>query len=148
MKILFVFALFLLTSSMHVSAEPPLVDPPDLRNIQFPEGQPPVDGDFQPTGEMLSNLEEAAGLLRMAKNMSVNVTGSTDSKECAAAECVALGMRRAKFVYDWLDRHGVERRRLGKISSTGSDSAIASNTTDDRRFNRRVEFEILSESSN
>jgi outer membrane protein OmpA-like peptidoglycan-associated protein len=128
------------------SAGTPSADIPDVPDVRFPEGQPISTGNFEPSSELLTSMNGALDVFNNFPKMSVNVVGHTDSKECAGAACAELGLRRAHYVYDWLDLHGVDRKQLGTVVSIGTDAPVLSNDSEDARLSRRVSFDVLPES--
>ena len=122
------------------------VDVPDIPDVRFPEGQPIATGNFEPSPELLISINGAMEVFNRFPKMKVNIIGHTDSKECMGAACADLGLRRAHYVYDWLDVHGVDRVQLGTVITAGSDTPVLSNDNEDRRLSRRVSFDLLSES--
>ncbi|MCK6549573.1 OmpA family protein, partial [Myxococcota bacterium] len=93
---------------------------------------------------LLDNV--AAVILRHPEVKKVRVEGHTDDVGDDAAN-LALSDRRAKAVVDYLVAKGVERSRL-EAQGFGETQPLESNkTTAGRATNRRVEFEVVGETS-
>ena len=74
--------------------------------------------------------------------LRIEISGHTDNQGNAAAN-VILSRNRAKSVYDFLIRTGIEANRLS-YEGYGQAKPIASNETEEgRQLNRRTEFIIL-----
>ncbi len=131
---------------LRASAGTPTADVPDVPDVRFPEGLPVATGNFEPSPELLTSINGALEIFNSFPKLKVNVVGHTDSKECAGNACAELGLRRAHYVYDWLDVHGVDRTQLGTVVSVGSNAPILSDGNEDRRLSRRVSFDVLPES--
>jgi outer membrane protein OmpA-like peptidoglycan-associated protein len=132
---------------LRASAGTPSADVPDIPDVRFPEGQPMATGNFEPSSELLTSINGALEAFNRFPTMNVNIVGHTDSKECAGTACADLGLRRAQYVYDWLDLHGVDRKHLGTVLSVGSATPVLSSESEDRRLSRRVSFDVLPESN-
>jgi outer membrane protein OmpA-like peptidoglycan-associated protein len=134
------------TACSSASAGTPTADVPYIPDVRFPDGQPIATGNFEPSPELLTSINGALEIFNSFPKLKVNVVGHTDSKECAGNACADLGLRRAHYVYDWLDVHGVDRTQLGTVVSAGSDVPVLSDDSEDRRLSRRVSFDVLPES--
>jgi outer membrane protein OmpA-like peptidoglycan-associated protein len=132
--------------SLEALAGSPTADVPDVPDVRFPEGQPIATGNFEPSPELLTSINGALEIFNSFPKLKVNVVGHTDSKECAGSVCAELGLRRAHYVYDWLDLHGVDRIQLGTVITAGSDAPVLSDDNEDHRLSRRVSFDVLPES--
>lgn len=132
---------------LRASAGTPTADVPDIPDVRFPEGQPIATGNFEPSPELLTSINGDLEVFNRFPKLKVNVVGHTDSKECTGTACADLGLRRAQYVYDWLDLHGVDRMQLGTVKTVGADVPILSNDNEDRRLSRRVSFDVLRESN-
>ncbi|MFN7982795.1 MAG: OmpA family protein [Vicinamibacterales bacterium] len=84
-------------------------------------------------------LDEVAGVLKGAPQLSVTIEGHTDNVGDAAANR-ALSEARARAVVQWLGQHGIEQSRL-HAEGFGPDRPVAPNTTSEGRArNRRVDI--------
>jgi hypothetical protein len=70
----------------------------------------------------------------------LRVEGYTDTKECSGSDCVALSLRRAQAVHDWLLAQGVPPSRLSPAYGYGSARPIADNATETGRASNRRAF--------
>ena len=71
----------------------------------------------------------------------LRVEGHTDSDGDDASN-QALSERRAQAVVDWLVSHGVERHRLLAVGCGERDPLVPNTTAENKRSNRRTEFDI------
>ena len=86
--------------------------------------------------EMLNNLKDFIE----QNNYELTIEGHTDSKGTDAYN-MALGMRRAIAVRDKLLEFGLDPSRILGVESRGESEPIATNDTEEGRFeNRRIEF--------
>lgn len=77
-----------------------------------------------------------------AEITKVSIEGHTDNRG-GAAHNKSLSQRRAQSVVKWLQKHGVDKKRLSS-KGFGLEKPIDSNDSDDgRQRNRRVEFQIV-----
>jgi outer membrane protein OmpA-like peptidoglycan-associated protein len=130
---------------LRATASTPSADVPDIPDVRFPEGQPIATGNFDASPELLTAINGALDIFNSFPKLKVNLVGHTDSKECTGTACAELGLRRAHYVYDWLDVHGANRTQLGTVITVGSDAPVLSDDTEDRRLSRRVSFDVLPE---
>ena len=106
-----------------------------LSNINFDFNSARLRADEQP------DLETVLSTLQANPNISVQVTGHTDSVGSKAYN-QSLSVQRAESVRSWLVSRGVAAERLS-VDGMGEDSPIASNETKEGRAeNRRVEFTV------
>jgi outer membrane protein OmpA-like peptidoglycan-associated protein len=90
----------------------------------------------------MAELDRAAKIMQDNPNVVLELQGNTDSVGSDAYN-KALGERRAKAAFDYLQSKGVNPSRL-KTVSFGSSKPVATNTTDaGRAQNRRVDLVIL-----
>ena len=86
--------------------------------------------------ELLRNVKDYAE----QNNLRLTIIGHTDSKGTDAYN-MALGMRRAIAVRDKLLEFGLDPSRILGVESRGESEPIATNDTEEGRFeNRRIEF--------
>jgi outer membrane protein OmpA-like peptidoglycan-associated protein len=136
---------------------PPPPPPPAPAKVTPPPPPPPPPAVKQPisfhsvtfdfaksdlTPEAKAELDRAAKIMQDNPDVTLELQGNTDSVGSAAYN-QALGKRRAKAVFDYLQAKGIDPNRL-KAVSFGEDKPVASNTTAaGRAQNRRVEMVIL-----
>ena len=86
--------------------------------------------------ELLRNVKDYAE----QNDFKLTIIGHTDSKGSDAYN-MALGMRRAVAVRDKLLEFGLDPSRILGVESRGESEPIATNDTEEGRFeNRRIEF--------
>jgi len=101
-----------------------------------------VDGEKMNESESY-DLKYIANMLNtyMEKG-TLEIIGHTDSKGSDAYN-MALGMRRAIAVRDKLIEFGLDPSRILGVESRGESEPIATNDTEEGRFeNRRIEFQF------
>lgn len=92
--------------------------------------------------EFSDELSQVAEILKEHPNVRLQVAGHTDSYGDYQYN-VALGLRRAQSVIDFLVQKGIDMNRLEKGTSS-EDLPIASNeTVQGRAYNRRVELNFI-----
>jgi outer membrane protein OmpA-like peptidoglycan-associated protein/tetratricopeptide (TPR) repeat protein len=107
-----------------------------LKNIFFDTDK----FELKPTSK--TELDKLQKLLTNNPKLRIEISGHTDNQGNAAAN-VILSRNRAKSVYDFLIRTGIEANRLS-YEGYGQAKPIASNETEEgRQLNRRTEFIIL-----
>lgn len=108
----------------------------DSRALNFDFDKSDVKERYYP---ILQNLKEYIE----TNNYDVTIIGHTDSKGSNEYN-IALGLRRAKSVRAKLIEFGVAPDRIRGAFSKGEEEPIASNSTDEGRFqNRRIEFRLV-----
>lgn len=108
-----------------------------LVNIEFDFGKSEIKG------ESVNDIEMIAESLKSNPKMKVKVSGHTDDKGSDDYN-MKLSLDRAKSVVGKLVEYGIERDRLDAIGY-GKSRPIAPNDNDEnRKRNRRTEFEIVS----
>lgn len=97
------------------------------------------------------NLSEKTKLARLRPHISINqhrieIVGHTDSTSHPSYN-LALGMRRAQIVADYLEL-SIWADNLVAVKSAGDSQPVASNQSEEgRQLNRRVEIRISSDST-
>jgi uncharacterized protein (TIGR03382 family) len=92
-------------------------------------------------------LDQVASVLNSAKQiLRVRVAGHTDDRGNDKKN-LELSRRRASSVLRYLTSHGVDAARLGSEGYGESEPITSNKTADGRAQNRRVEFQILEQSS-
>jgi len=108
-----------------------------LNNIFFMPSSSKLSSDSKP------ELDRIAAFFREHPTAQVEIGGHTNNG-CTEQYCIQLSTERAKSVYDYLIKAGIEPTRV-KFKGYGSAQPRYSNTTaEGQRMNRRVEFKILS----
>lgn len=107
-------------------------------NIEFETGSDIINE------KSYSLLDEVASYLNNNPNLTLEVSGHTDSKGSESLN-INLSQRRAAAIKEYLVSKGIQRSRLTAIG-LGSSKPVASNSTRmGRQQNRRVEFKFLEE---
>lgn len=107
-----------------------------LRNIFF------KTDSFNLLPESTAELDQLVRLLKKNKGMAVEISGHTDN-EGSVQYNLQLSERRARSVYDYLVKSGVDVRRL-RFRGYGSSKPVASNDTPEgRSLNRRTEMVVI-----
>jgi outer membrane protein OmpA-like peptidoglycan-associated protein len=107
-----------------------------LRNVHFPLGS-----DRFLTGSEV-DLERILRLLNEHPDLRIRLEGHTDATG-SPADNLALSLRRARAVQDWLLERGIAQTRM-ECQGYGQERPIADNDLPDgRQLNRRTEMVIL-----
>lgn len=93
------------------------------------------------TPESESELNKLKELLRTNPNISIQISGHTDSVGSAYANRV-LSVQRAKAVVEYLVAQGIDPNRLNYKGYGESKPVVDNDSPANRAKNRRVEFEI------
>ena len=94
-----------------------------------------------------ATLDQKIPLLNANPNLTIKVTGHTDSRGSDEYN-VALGQRRARAVRDYLVRNGIATARI-VIDSRGEEQPVAQGDDESAwSQNRRAEFEITAGGEN
>lgn len=80
-------------------------------------------------------------LLKEMPDVDVQIVGYTDDIGTAAYN-MALALRRAESVRDYMLGHGIDYRRLSVAGRGKSDPIVSNATPEGRAVNRRVEFVV------
>ncbi len=107
-----------------------------LKNIFF------ATGEWQLENKSKVELDKLIELMGQNKDLKLEISGHTDDigKDDANME---LSQKRAKSVYDYLVKAGIEARRL-TFTGYGETQFSVPNTSDkNRELNRRIEFKVL-----
>ena len=118
----------------------PVPEPPKEETFVFDSGRLNFDFDKSVVKpqyfELLRNVKDYAE----QNDLRLTIIGHTDSKGTDAYN-MALGMRRAIAVRDKLLEFGLDPSRILGVESRGESDPIATNDTEEGRFeNRRIEF--------
>jgi len=107
-----------------------------LRGINFDFDKAIIKPEFMPV------LDVAQGILKERPDLKVVIEGHTCSMGTDAYN-QKLSERRAKAVYDYLVKKGVNAAKLSTVG-LGEAQPMADNTTESgRELNRRVEFKLV-----
>jgi outer membrane protein OmpA-like peptidoglycan-associated protein len=121
-----------------VVANPILPLPKVLNRVQFRINST----DFEP--ESYAQLDSAALTLTNFPKLKILIKGHTSS-EGNADHNQRLSERRAEAVKDYLTKKGIAAYRLTSKGLGASQPISGENSEENRRLNRRIEFEIMSE---
>ncbi|MGE5317276.1 MAG: OmpA family protein [Chloroflexota bacterium] len=104
-----------------------------LRNIFF------ATDSFNLLPESKAELDHLVRLLNVNKGMAIEISGHTDNQGSVQYNQI-LSERRARSVFDYLIKAGIDLRRL-KFIGYGSSKPLSSNNTEEgRALNRRTEM--------
>jgi len=122
---------------------PPLPTPPPP--VRQPISFHSIHFDFDKSNlrpEARFELDRAVNIIQNHPNVVLELQGSTDSVGTPAYNR-ALGDRRARAVFDYLQSKGIDPNILNEVSF-GETKPVATNVTDaGRALNRRVDFVVL-----
>jgi outer membrane protein OmpA-like peptidoglycan-associated protein len=121
-----------------IVAKPVLSLPKVLNRVQFRVNST----DFDP--ESYPQLDSAALTLVRFSKLKILIKGHT-SAEGNAENNQRLSERRAEVVKDYLVKKGIAAARLTTKGLGASQPISPENSEENRRLNRRIEFEIMSE---
>lgn len=108
-----------------------------LKNVFFDTDK------FDLKEESKAELNKLVALLKANPKMKIEIGGHTDNTGNKQKN-ITLSQNRAKSVYDYLVKNGIDAARLS-YKGYGDSQPIADNKTDEgRRQNRRTEFTIMS----
>lgn len=112
---------------------PPAAKPIALRNVFFET----ASAELRP--ESSAELDRLADLLKQFPSLRIQLNGHTDNVGQPAYN-LSLSENRAKAVYDYLIKKGIDARRL-KFKGFGESKPVDTNDTEEGRArNRRTEF--------
>jgi len=112
----------------------------DFESIFFELDQSSVTASLN--SSQISVLEEMAGILKRNPKLRILVAGDADISEGSDSQCQAISEHRAKLVYDWLTDHGVSSQLKGYKGFGNARPVDFTETEEQRRRNRRVEFAV------
>lgn len=107
-----------------------------LKNIYFEFDR------FELKKESFSELEALLEFLKQNKSVKIEIQGFTDDKG-AVDYNMTLSSNRAETVFDYLVDKGVSKNRLQYKGFGSKNPAFPNDTDDNRKKNRRIEFQIL-----
>ena len=132
------------SSELHLTVEHLLIVPEGiplntiliLENLKFPAGKTTIaaPGSNQDVADLLAALKKSP-------KISVQISGHTDrsGKESTNRQ---LSKDRAKFIYDFLIKNGIDERRLTYKGWGSSRPAYTNKTKSGRAANRRIEVQV------
>jgi len=148
-----IYARLFITVTLLLAAMFPQIacsDDIDIRGVNFKQSRPLVGNNLEmavaePAADSIAILRQAANALNHYRpKMRLKVVGFTDDKECKGDGCVQLSLRRAKYVRDWLIKHGVAADQLLGPEGHGMVDPIDDNETEQGRArNRRTELQLI-----
>ncbi len=118
---------------------PPVVEPKAkiiLRGINFDFDKADIKPEFEPV------LDEAARILKDNPDVKVSIEGHTCSMGPDKYN-QGLSERRAKSVFKYLVKKGIDLSRLSAVGYGESRPMADNKTRDGRRMNRRVELQVI-----
>ena len=92
--------------------------------------------------EAKAYLDELTALMKRNKNVTLEIIGHTDdvgSKD----DNLKISVRRARIVADYLEKNGIDKKRLTVTGKMDSEPLLPNTSPDNRSKNRRVEFILL-----
>jgi len=107
-----------------------------LRGVNFDFNKWNIRPDARPI------LDEAISTLKEYKQITLSVEGHTDSIGSAEYND-KLSLRRAKSVADYLEKGGIDAKRMTEKGFGKSQPVASNDTAEGRAQNRRVELKIL-----
>jgi len=109
----------------------------ELNHINF------ATGSANLTPESATELSLIIDALNKYPTLNVEVSGHTDNVG-EAAKNKTLSEARAKAVEDFVEKHGIDTKRISSVGFGDSKPIADSGTDAGRQLNRRTEFKILS----
>ncbi|WP_426703137.1 OmpA family protein [Rhodanobacter sp. Col0626] len=120
----------------------------DLRGVNFKfdhprKGETSISESLaEPKDDSLAVLNQAIDTLQRYPQIHVTVAGYTDAKGTNGYN-QDLSERRAKIVYEYLTKHGIDSRRISGPIGHGENDPVGDNTTDaGSAQNRRTELQV------
>lgn len=118
------------------AAPPPVKKKIVLRGVNFDFNKSNIRPDARPI------LDEAISTLNAYKEITLSVEGHTDSIGSVEYND-KLSLRRAKSVADYLEKGGIDGKRMTEKGFGKSQPVASNDTAEGRAQNRRVELKIL-----
>ncbi|MEX2596080.1 MAG: OmpA family protein [Salibacteraceae bacterium] len=114
------------------------------------EGLSFIPGRHYPTPDAMPVLEKLVKTMKKYPELHIEIQGHIccaynveDGMDNDTGE-MTLSKNRAKFVYDFLVEHGIDKARLAYVGLGSSQPKVYPEATDsDRQANRRVEMKII-----
>jgi outer membrane protein OmpA-like peptidoglycan-associated protein len=86
-------------------------------------------------------LDKLIAVLKSCADVTVEIEGHTDS-EGTPERNQGLSDRRAKSVVDYLERNGVEAKKVTAVGYGETRPLVPNDTPENRAKNRRIEFTV------
>lgn len=129
-------------NALEIEEEGAVVEKPQEEVIVLDAGKLNFDFDKDIVKERYFELLRNVKAYAEQKNYAIRIIGHTDSKGSDEYN-MKLGMRRAISVRNKLVEFGLDPARVIGVDSMGERQPVATNETDEGRFeNRRIEFQF------
>ena len=129
-------------NALEIEEEGAVVEKPQEEVIVLDAGKLNFDFDKDIVKERYFELLRNVKAYAEQKNYAIRIIGHTDSKGSDEYN-MKLGMRRAISVRNKLVEFGLDPARIIGVDSMGEREPVATNETDEGRFeNRRIEFQF------
>ena len=129
-------------NALEIEEEGAVVEKPQEEVIVLDAGKLNFDFDKDIVKERYFELLRNVKAYAEQKNYAIRIIGHTDSKGSDEYN-MKLGMRRAISVRNKLVEFGLDPARVIGVDSMGEREPVATNETDEGRFeNRRIEFQF------
>lgn len=129
-------------NALEIEEEGAVVEKPQEEVIVLDAGKLNFDFDKDIVKERYFELLRNVKAYAEQKNYAIRIIGHTDSKGSDEYN-MKLGMRRAISVRNKLVEFGLDPARVVGVESMGERQPVATNETDEGRFeNRRIEFQF------
>lgn len=129
-------------NALEIEEEGAVVEKPQEEVIVLDAGKLNFDFDKDIVKERYFELLRNVKAYAEQKNYAIRIIGHTDSKGSDEYN-MKLGMRRAISVRNKLVEFGLDPARVVGVDSMGERQPVATNETDEGRFeNRRIEFQF------
>ena len=129
-------------NALEIEEEGAVVEKPQEEVIVLDAGKLNFDFDKDIVKERYFELLRNVKAYAEQKNYAIRIIGHTDSKGSDEYN-MKLGMRRAISVRNKLVEFGLDPARIIGVESMGEREPVATNETDEGRFeNRRIEFQF------
>jgi len=89
-----------------------------------------------------TELEKLVELMKNTKGLRIEISGHTDDVG-KDSDNMELSLKRARSVYDYLLKAGVEANRLTFIGYGETQFTVPNTSEKNRQLNRRIEFKVL-----
>lgn len=121
---------------------------PEVLAITFKEGRPREgDGLLESVSDARFTehaLSRDLEIISRFPQLTFQVSGTTDNKECAPEACHDLSVSRARLVNNWLLSHGIQSSALKQPIGRGDQAPLTDNASEDARSaNRRAVIDLV-----
>lgn len=107
-----------------------------LKNLFFETGK------WELEGKSKTELDKLIALIKGTKGLRIEISGHTDDVG-KDSDNMELSLKRAKSVYDYLIKAGIEANRLTYVGYGETQFAVQNTSEKNRQLNRRIEFKVL-----